>query len=255
MDIYVSQFVVFLLLFVRITALVVTAPVLGYEAVPVQIKVSMGLFLALVFYPLAAASAPQIDTRLIPLVVTTLKEAGVGLLIGFVLSLLLAGARFAGDIVGYGMGLSMANVFDPESAQDVSLVGEFLYMVSMLLFLLLNGHHFAIEALQLSYAAVPIGGLHLNMLLGEGVIRLTGFVFVIAVKLAAPIVVALFLVDVGLGILARVVPQMNIFMVSFPLKIATGLMMLMTTGPMMVYVFKKLLMGFETDVVAIVKAL
>ena len=255
MEIYVSQFIIFLLLFVRITALIVTAPVLGYEAVPVQVKVSLGLFLALVFYPLASNHAPQIDTRLIPLVIVALKEISVGLLLGFVLSLILAGARFAGDIIGYGMGFSMANIIDPESEQSVSLISEFFYIVSMLLFLLLNGHHFVIEALQLSYTAVPIGGLSLNTLLGAGVIKLTAFVFLVAVKLAAPIIVALFLVDVGLGVLARVVPQMNVFMVSFPLKIAVGLMMLMTTGPMMIYVFKKLLVSFESEVLALVQVM
>ena len=255
MEIYVSQFIIFLLLFVRITALIVTAPVLGYEAVPVQVKASLGLFLSLVFYPLASSHAPQIDTRLIPLVIVALKEVSVGLLLGFVLSLILAGARFAGDIIGYGMGFSMANIIDPESEQSVSLISEFFYIVSMLLFLLLNGHHFVIEALQLSYAAVPMGGLSLNTLLGAGVIRLTSFVFLVAVKLAAPIIVALFLVDVGLGVLARVVPQMNVFMVSFPLKIVVGLMMLMTTGPMTIYVFKKLLVSFESDVLALVQVM
>jgi flagellar biosynthesis protein FliR len=255
MEVYVSQFVVFLMLFVRITALVVTAPVLGYQAVPVQVKVAIGLFLALVFYPMATAHAPVIDTRLVPLVVTALKEVAVGLLLGFVLSLLFAGARFAGDVIGLSMGFSMANVFDPESAQSVSLIGQFLYIVSTLLFILLNGHHFVLESLQLSYAAVPIGGLGLNVLMGEGIIKLTGFMFIIAVKLAAPVIVALFLIDVGLAVLARVVPQINIFMVSFPLKISVGLVMLIAIGPMMIYVFKKLLTSFETDVLAIVKAL
>ena len=253
MEIYVSQFVVFLLLFVRITALVVTAPVLGYQAVPVQVKVSLGLFLALVFYPLVSVHAPAVDTRLIPLVVVALKEVCVGLLLGFALSLVLEGARFAGDVVSYSMGMSMANVIDPENSQNVSVISEFFYLITTLLFLLLNGHHFVIEALRLSYTAVPIGGLTFNLLLGQGVVKLTGFVFLIAIKLAAPIVVALFLVDVGLGVLARVVPQMNVFMVSFPLKIAVGLMMLMTTGPMMIYVFKKLLVGFEGDVMTLVR--
>jgi len=255
MEVYVSQFVLFVMLFIRITALVVTAPMLGYQAVPVHVKVALGLFLALVFYPLVSAQAPQFDTRLIPLVIVALKEMAVGMLLGFVLGLLFAGARFAGDVIGFSMGLSMANVFDPESAQSVSLIGELLYIVSLLVFMLLNGHHFIIESLQLSYVAVPIGGLGLNMLLGEGIVKLTGFVFIVAIKLAAPVIVALFLIDVGLGVLARVVPQMNIFIVSFPLKIMVGMVMLMTTGPMMIYVFKKLLANFETDVLSIVKVM
>jgi flagellar biosynthesis protein FliR len=255
MEVYVSQFVVFVMLVVRITALVVTAPVLGYQAIPVQVKVALGLFLALVFYPLASAPGTALDTRLLALVVVALKEAAVGLLLGFVLTLLFAGARFAGDIIGFSMGFSLANVFDPESAQSVSLVGQFFYLVTLLLFILLNGHHFVLEALHLSYTAVPIGGLGLNLLLGQGVVKLTGFIFIIALKLAEPVIVALFLIDVGLAVLARVVPQMNVFMVSFPLKITVGLAMLMATGPMVIFVFKKLLTSFETDVLAIVKVL
>lgn len=255
MEIYVSQFVVFMMLFIRITALVVAAPVLGYQAVPVQVKVAFGLFLALVFYPLVSTQAPPIDTRLIPLGIVALKEVAVGLLLGFVLGLLFAGARFAGDIIGFSMGLSIANVFDPESAQSVSLIGQFLYIVSLLVFILLNGHHFVFEALHLSYVAVPMGGLGMSALLGEGLVKISGFIFVVAIKLAAPVIVALFLIDVGLAVLARVVPQMNIFIVSFPLKIMVGLVMLMTTGPMMIYVFRKLLTSFETDVLSIVKVL
>jgi flagellar biosynthetic protein FliR len=255
MEIYVSQFVVFVMVFVRITALVVTAPVLGYQAVPVQVKVALGLFLALVFYPIASAQAPHIDTRLIPLALTAIKEVAVGLLLGFVLNLIFVGARFAGEVISFGMGFSMANVFDPESALSVSLIGQCLYIVLLLVFLLLNGHHFVLESLHLSYIAVPIGGLEMNTLLGEGIIRLTGFIFVIAMKLAAPIVVALFLIDVGLAVLSRVVPGIHIFVVSFPVKIAVGLTMLMATGPMIIYVFKKLLTGFEADILAIVKVL
>jgi flagellar biosynthesis protein FliR len=254
MEIYVSQFIIYLLLFVRITSLVVVAPILGHQVVPVQFKVALGLFLALVFYPVASQS-PLPDTRLLPLVVVALKEAAVGLTIGFVMSLLLAGAQFAGDIIGFSMGLSMASIFDPESNQNIAIVGQFLYLCLGLLFLLLNGHHFVLEALHLSYQVVPVGTFTMNAALGEGIVRLTGMVFVVAIKLAAPIIVALFLIDVGLAVLARVVPQMNIFMVSFPLKIAVGMIMMMATGPMIVYVFKKLLTSFETDVLEIVKVL
>jgi flagellar biosynthesis protein FliR len=255
MDIYVSQFVIYLLLFVRITSMIVVAPILGHDVVPVQFKVALGFFLALVFYPVAAAHSPMPDTRLLPLAVTALREVAVGLTIGFVLGLLLAGARFAGNIIGYSMGFSMANVFDPESGQQVSIIDQFMYLVTIMVFLLLNGHHFVLEALHLSYLAVPIGGLTMNSALGEGMIRLTGLVFVVGMKLAAPIIVALFLIDIGMAVLARVVPQMNIFMVSFPLKIAVGLIMLMATGPMIIYVFKKLLLSFESDVLALVKVL
>jgi flagellar biosynthetic protein FliR len=255
MEVYVSQLVLFILLFVRITSLVVTAPMLGYQAVPVQVKIALGLFLALVFYPMVSRNAPSIDTRFVPLVVIALKEASLGLLLGFALSLLFAGVRYAGDIIGFGMGFSLANVFDPESSQNVSLIDQFMYIVSLLLFILLNGHHFALESLYMSYTAVPIGGFGLHAALETGFIKLIGLVFIIAMKLAAPVIVAVFLVDVGLAVLARVVPQMNIFVLSFPLKIGVGMVVLMTTGPMMIYVFKKLLTSFEMSMVELVNAL
>jgi flagellar biosynthetic protein FliR len=255
MEIYVSQFVLFLLLFARVTSLVVIAPVFGYQNVPVQVKVALGLFLAFVLFPVVDGMAIPVDLQLVSLALLVIKEVIVGLLIGFVAGLIFAGVRYAGELMAFDMGFSAANVFDPENGAQNPIVGEFLYLFVLLAFLLINGHHFLLEAVQLSYNLVPIGSVTLNAAVANRIIDFSGLVFVIAVKFAAPLIVSLFLTNIALAILARVMPQMNIFTVSFPLKIGVGLIVLMTTGPLMVFVFKKSLSVFETSILELIKVM
>ena len=255
MDVYVSQFIVFVLMFARIASLIVIAPILGHQAIPVQVKVALAIFLAFVLFPLQSSMTMKVDIKLIGIAVLVLQEIGVGLIIGFATGLIFAGIRYAGDLIGFDMGYSIASVYDPETNATVPVVGEVLYTFMALLFLLLNGHHFVLQALQLSYKAVPIGGLSITAIAAEKFVGITGLLLVVAVKFAAPVIVAMFLTNTALGILTRVIPQMNIFGVVFPLKIGVGVIVLMTSVPIMIYVFKKLLLLFETNVFDLVKAL
>ena len=112
-----------------------------------------------------------------------------------------------------------------------------------------------IEALYLSYTAVPIGGVMFSGAALAEMVKLSALVFIVAIKLAAPVMVAMFLINVALSVLSSVMPQMNIFALAFPLKIGTGLFAIITAGPLLVFVFKKLLTGFETNLLELVKAL
>ena len=254
MEVYVGQFVLFLLLFVRITSMIVVAPLLGHQSVPVYVKVGLGMFLSFVLYPLMAGKA-HVDLQLFAFIVAVLQEAAVGLLIGFATGLLFAGVRFAGELVSVHMGLSFATMLDPESNQNNAVIGEFLYLFTALIFILMNGHHFLLEALYLSYSAVPIASFSFSSVAGGKLIDLSAMVFVIGVKFAAPVIVAMFINNVALAILSKVVPQMNIFSVSFPLNIGVGLLVLMTTAPLVVYVFKKSLSVFESNVLELIRLL
>ncbi len=255
MDIYITQFVDFVLLFARITSVVVTSPVLGHQAVPVQLKVGIGLFLAYVLLPLQRASAGAIDLRLLGLVVLILQEVIVGMLIGFAAGLIFAGIQYAGELIGFNMGYTFASTFDPETNASTPVIGEMLYSFMTMVFILLNGHHFILQAIVLSYQSVPIGHLTISAVASDNLVALTGSVFVIAVKFAAPAIVALFLTDVALGVLTRIIPQMNIFGIAFPLKIGVGLIVLSTSMPILIYVFKKLLGTFENNIVELIKVL
>ena len=255
MEIYVMQFVVFLMLLARTTSMIVTAPILGHQAVPLQVKVALGIFLAFVLFPLQSSLAAKIDIEFIGIVVLVLEEVIVGTMIGFAAGLIFAGIRFAGDLIGFDMGFSLASTFDPESNASVQVIGEMLYTMTALVFILLNGHHFLLQALQLSYVTVPIGQLSMSAVLSDRFVSLAGMIFVVAVKFAAPVIVALFLTNIALAILTRLMPQMNIFGVAFPLKIGVGLVAVSTSIPLMVYVFKKLLVVFENNLLDLVKAM
>jgi flagellar biosynthetic protein FliR len=255
MEIYVSQFVLFLLIFARVISMVAVAPVFGHESIPVQIKVGLSLFFAFVLYSFVSSKTPAPDTRLLPLAILVLQEAIVGLIIGFAIGLVFAGIRYAGELIGFDMGLSMAQAYDPENAQQMPLVGEMFYLLAILLFLSINGHHFILEAIQLSYRAVPPGHFAFSGPMASSLISLAGMVFVIAVKISAPVIVAGFLTNIALSILARVMPQMNIFSLSFPLKIGVGLLVLAGAMPLIGLAFRNLLAGFENNVVELVKVL
>lgn len=255
MDVPVAQFVLFLMLVVRITALAVTVPVIGHQAVPVQVKIALGMFFAFVLFPLVAAKAPALDIHLGALALMALTEAVVGAALGFVTGLVFLAVRGAGELVGFELGFSIATVFDPDFGGNNAVVGQLFYLVMALIFLSLNGMHFVVQALVLSYEVVPVGGMQLQPVFGEQLIALCGSTIAIAVKLAAPVIVAGFLMNLALAILTRVAPQMNVFVLSFPVKIIAVTVVLLTAAPMMVFVFKKLLAGFENSVLELVRML
>jgi flagellar biosynthetic protein FliR len=255
MEVYAVQLVMFLLLFARIASMVAVAPFVGDQAIPPQVKVALSLFLALVFSPLVSAQAGTVDLQLGALALLALKEVVAGLVIGFAAGLVFAAVRAAGELIGFELGFSLASAFDPEAGQNNTIVARFFGLSMIMVFLLVNGHHFLFEALQMSYAAIPIGKFALTGAVSGHMVRLSGIVFTVAIKLAAPVIVASFLVNVAMAVLARVSPQINVFFVSLPLKVGVGLLVLMASGPMVVFVFKKLLAGFEANLLDLVKAL
>ena len=154
---------------------------------------------------------------------------------------------FAGYIIATDMGLSMASIINPEMNEQVSVIGQLMNVIAILIFLLIDGHLFLIESLKASFDVIPLASLHDVFTQGfvSTAAHLTGAVFVIAVKIAAPVMAALFLSTIVLGILSRVVPQMQVFVFSMGLKVGVGLLMLAGTVPMYVFMIKKILEQFE----------
>ncbi|MBS4028637.1 MAG: flagellar biosynthetic protein FliR [Ignavibacteriales bacterium] len=255
-DVLVSQFVLYVMLFVRLGTMVAVAPVFGHEAVPPQVKIAFALFLSLAFFPLASKlTPPLLQNHFLSLILLVFQEAVVGMLIGFAVSIIFYGAMLAGEFIAFNMGLGFAHFFDPSVGQSVTVLSRFFHLISFLVFLSINGHHFVLEALQLSYGTVPIGGITFSQSVYTEMLSLSKTMFIVAVKIAAPAVVAMFLTNVVLAILSRVVPQMNIFIVGFPLQITVGLLVLYVVSPLMVVVFKKLLLDFEENLFELVRAM
>jgi len=229
----------FLLAFVRGATAISIMPVFGYNAVPMQTKVAIGFVLAIALAPTAGMHLPATIIGPLPFIGAAAAEAAVGLVIGATAALMMIGAEFAGTLVGLQMGFSSANIMDPQLEQEVSIIGRFEYLLALIVFLSLDMHHLMLAALGESYNIVPVGtgvlGVKLPLMYG----RMTAELFVVAVKLAAPVLAILMMTELALGFVARAMPQMNVFADSFPVKIGVGFMAMAVTFPLFVYVLSK----------------
>ncbi|MCK5526502.1 MAG: flagellar type III secretion system protein FliR [Candidatus Latescibacteria bacterium] len=252
---FLTRFQIYLLAVVRIGGLIVAAPPFSYRNIPAHIKVGLTLILGLIVLPMLKVDPATMPKEAVSYLVLLTRETIVGLLMGYVLLLFFIGVQFSGQLVGMQMGFGIVNVLDPMSSTQISIIGEFQYLIAMLLFLAVRGHHLLIQALVQTFEWIPVGGVRLPPSLAEGLIRISAQVFVTAIKLGAPMIVTLFLTSVALGIVARTVPQMNVFIVGFPVKIAIGLLMLGISFPFFYYVFARLLTDVWIDLEGIIGAL
>ncbi|AAS97704.1 flagellar biosynthetic protein FliR [Nitratidesulfovibrio vulgaris] len=212
----------FLLTFMRVSLVMFLLPFFGGDAVPMQVKVALCLVMAMALWPRLSLAGAVMPSHPFELVVMLASELVLGLVLGMAVHFLFAGIQTGGQLLGFQMGFTMISIADPLSGAQISITSHFLYMVSLLTFLALDGHLFLLRAFAESFALVPAGGLVANPAVANELVRLAGGMFVIAVKIAAPVLVTLFLVELALALMARAAPQMNLLMIGFPLKIAVG---------------------------------
>lgn len=243
------QILLFFLILVRITSLFVSAPIFSYRGVPYKFKVGAAGLISLLIFPVVDSYPVNLELTHISILLIIFKEIFTGVIIGFGMGLLFAGIQLAGEYISMDMGFSMAQIFDPNFFQQVSVITRVKSILAILLFLILDGHHFLLEAVAYSYRLVPIGSWELSNLAVDKIVRMSAQMFVLGVKISSPALVALFLTSVTMGVIARTVPQMNIFFVGFPLRIFVGLVFLALGLPLFVYVFRNLLNVFQQDII------
>ena len=217
----------FLLVLMRIMGLLLAAPLFSSRATPLRWKVSLGIILTLTVIPLLPVDhLPAGPHSIYSWVGMAFHEVFLGIFLGAVVQILFWAAQFGGQLVGVQMGFGVVAVLDPESGSQQGLISQLMRWALLIVFLALDGHHMLLSALFESFQRLPIGGVHLSGLLQDDAIRMTGDVLILGLRMGAPVLAALFLTEVGLGVVARTVPQMNIFIVGFPLKIGVGMVML-----------------------------
>ena len=231
LDISVAQFQIFLLLFVRTSGILAVSPIFGHRAVLTQTKIGLALLLSIVIFP-AVPITLAATTDLLPYFIIALKELILGMMFGFTARLIFIAVQFAGEVIGIDVGFGVVNIIDPLSAEQISIIGTFKNLIAVITFLLIDGHHTIIQAMVASFELVPLGGLRFTDMLARSLVSMTSEVFVMAVKMSAPVIATLFLTSLALGIIARTVPQMNVFIVGFPLKIGIGMGMLAFSLPL-----------------------
>ena len=220
-----SQLLAFILVLVRVTGIISTAPVFGSSNIPPQIKVVLSLMLALILYPFIPLITVYPD-RPDHYIMLIASEMLIGLVLGIIARFLFAAVEFAGTVIGFQMGLGMAMVFDPQSQEQISIVGKFENITATLIFLAMDGHLIVLQALVRSYSVLPPGGASISRPLVENLTELSASVFVIGLQIGAPLIVALFLANAIVGLLARSVPQIQVFVVGFPLTLMLGFLFL-----------------------------
>jgi flagellar biosynthetic protein FliR len=209
----------------RILGLVATAPVFGNTSVPVSIKVSLGVLLALIMAPLLPA-LPAVDPYSWAGLLIVVQELLIGLAMGFTMRLAFAAIEFAGEVGSSTMGLSFASFFDPTTHGRSSGVSQFLALLATLAFLAANVHLVLLETLAESFVTLPISSTPLAPGAPLELVRWGGKVFSVGLQLALPIIAALLITNLALGILTRAAPQLNLFGIGFPITLGVGLLVL-----------------------------
>lgn len=231
----ISQVIKFTLIGARLSGFFVTAPIFNSIQIPMSVKAGLLIFCILVLFPIL----PTMDFLEIPAVLEistwAISEIASGLILGFSMYLVFASIHLAGELVDLRMGFSLVNVLDPQTGENVPLMGQFKDMLATLIFLAISGHHYLLKGLFRSFNLLPLGEA---LPLGESVgliLRICGDIFLLALQMALPIIASLFIVDVCFGFLARAIPQINIFSVGLPAKILLGLFILAISLPSLVF--------------------
>lgn len=219
------------LVFIRVGAMIFSAPLLSSKAIPVMVKVGLTILLSVLLVPINQGHFTAVPFEWLPLSELILKEMAVGVLVGFVVNLVFTAMQLAGQFVGMQIGISLANVLDPVFSQSVTILDQFYTIVAGLIFLAIDGHHMLILAVQQTLELVPIGTFQLTQPMFNDLAQLTGGLFSAAVRIVLPIMATLLLTDIALGLMSRTMPQMNIFIVGLPLKMFVGFLVLVVTLP------------------------
>jgi flagellar biosynthesis protein FliR len=238
-----NQIQAFLLVFVRIATMIALLPVFGSQNIPMQIKAGLAFFLSIILFPsIIGFGVPvfPITTGLFALML--IKEIFIGIIVGFIASLIFTIVQFAGYLVDVLTGFSFVELVDPFSDTSVSIFGQFNVLIFTILFFLLNGHYFLLIAIQKSFLIIPLAHVHFpSGPLSSVVIAAVGNIFILGFKFAAPIFITLLLTQIALAIVSRTVPQINVFFVGIPLNIAIGFSVAIIALPGLSIMFKRMI--------------
>ena len=227
----VDGFTVFIIVFARMTGLFLLSPILGRRNIPSYAKIGLSLLLSyIVFSSKLVVLEAELNSWL-HLAYCIIKELLVGFVMGFVTTLTFSAIWTAGQILDTQIGFGIISTIDPQNNIQIPLMANFNNMLALLLFFTLDGHHKLIQIIFDSYDLVPFGGGVITKNLSMGMVKLFTDSFILSVKIAIPIIAASFFSVIAFGILARAVPQINVFIVQIPFKIFIGLVVLLIAVP------------------------
>jgi flagellar biosynthetic protein FliR len=249
-----QQLQIFFLIFMRVGAILMTMPIFRSQSIPILFKAGLALAASLVLFPVLKLENFPVFDGIAPLAIGMLGEILLGIVIGLAVNMIFVGLQLAGQLAGYQMGLALARVMDPSANQQVPLLAQFYQMFALLIFLSVNAHHWFLRALADSYQLVPPFGFHFSGSLLDQLIHMAGNMFVIAIKVGAPVIAAMLLTSFVFVLVARTVTQINVFIVAMPLKIGVGLFFIAVSLPYLSSFLKTLFNQLGGTIMLLLKA-
>lgn len=244
----------FLLTFMRVSLVVFLLPVFGVEGLPAQWKAAFCLVFTMAVWPMVSLSGADMPKHPFDIALMMLGEMVLGLTLGLAIRFFFAGIQSGGELVAMQMGFSMITFADPMSGGQTGVIAHFLYMVSTLIFLSLDGHLYLLRGFVETFEYIPAGGLFISDVLVRQILNLATMLFTLAVKVIAPVMAALFLVELGLALMSRAAPQIHIMEVGFPLKIAVGFFFVSMLFFMLSEEVRQYIMGLDDFFLNLVRA-
>ncbi len=244
----------FLLIFFRVGAILFTAPFFGSRNVPVRIRIllsfAIGIVITSALSPHGAIASFSTEKLQNPVAMTLAmaSEVLLGIAIGFIARLTFVGIQMAGQFIGHDIGFSMISILDPSSREVVTITSELNIVMATLIFLITYSHHYILMAIVKSFEAIPLGNWGISGTFMDHLNKIFGSIFATGLKLALPIMGVLFLTKVAMAIIMRTMPQMNIFIVGFPIQIAVGLLGLAVSLPLLTKVMQSLFLVMRDNI-------
>lgn len=216
----------FFLILLRTSSMLVAAPLLSHKGIPAYTKIGFAIFFSLVLVPLQKDNPPPAPATFAPLIDDAAREVVFGLALGLVMNLVFIGVQMASRSIGLQMGFGLGAVFDPITGAEFGTFDQFYSLLVTLVFFSINGHYLVVQTLAETTKAVPLGTFDPFVLTPDGITSLMAGLTVTAVRLAMPVMAALVLTDLGMGLASRTVPQMQVLVVGAPIKILVGVLVL-----------------------------
>lgn len=232
-----------------------STPIFNSRSIPTLAKIGLAGLLSIIFLPLleipSGAGLTVLPTNTLSLVLMIAQEVLVGVLIGFVTGLVFTTVSIAASMMSLQVGFRSANLFDPFINTPTSALEQFYTLLAIALFLNINGHHWFIQALARTFQVLPLGSFVLDQITIERLVMFTGEIFISATRIALPVMGTLLLTDLGLGLIARAVPQIQVFFLGLPVKIGLGLVTLAFTLVLTAPLIKQLFSEISSNILAI----
>jgi len=235
----IGEFQTFLICFSRVAGFISAIPVLMSNQTPAQIKVGLIFLCTLVLFPIMEPTVQPVTFGSITFMLLMVSEILLGGMVGLIARMIFTAVEYGGTVIGYQMGFAAANIFDPQNERQLALISQFQNVFAILIFLAIDGHHIFLQVAAESYTLLPPGVFNIS---GEAIpylLSLSSRIFSLGIQFSAPILVVLLLSGLILGLLARVFPQLNVFLLSFPLNIGISFTVIGLTLPIVTILIRR----------------